>query len=197
MAAFMTTPSVPTEPEAPQSGTSSSSEKRYIRVGPFQVDLQKEQVTKNGSRLKVCGKAYKALLALMENPGEIVGRDAICKYLWASNSGVDFYTNINTTMNKLRRALGDSFEKPLYIETVPGKGYIFIARSELELAHAPQEAFPANAARETSSNKNPQMAASTQAIAKPRFEFILRVAGLIMLGMLFGAGIVLWVSYYS
>jgi DNA-binding winged helix-turn-helix (wHTH) protein len=86
---------------------------RYIRLGPIQVDLQKEEVTKNGSRLKLSGKPYRALVALLERPEQIVTRDTICACLWPSNKSVEYNSNVNTTINKLRRALGDSSETPL------------------------------------------------------------------------------------
>jgi DNA-binding winged helix-turn-helix (wHTH) protein len=95
---------------------------RYIRFGPFQVDQQRQEVTKNGSRLKLQGKVYQVLIALVEKQGDVVTREELRVRLWPAETQVNYDANVNTTVNKLRQALGDSTDKPLYIETVPRKG---------------------------------------------------------------------------
>src|SRR6202045_4483193 len=89
---------------------------RYIRFGPFQVDQQREEVTKNGMRLKLQGKVYQVLVALIEKQGEVVTRDELRLRLWPADTHVNYDANVNTTVNKLRQALGDSSDRPLYIE---------------------------------------------------------------------------------
>src|SRR5260370_35706159 len=103
---------------------------RYIRFGPFQVDQQRQEVSKNGVRLKLQGKVYQVLLALIEKHGEVVTREELRVRLWPADTHVNYDANVNTTVNKLRQALGDSSDKPQYIETIPRKGYCLIVSSE-------------------------------------------------------------------
>src|SRR6202158_1595934 len=103
---------------------------RYVRFGPFQVDQQRQEVSRNGVRLKLQGKVYQVLLALIEKQGEVVTRDELRLRLWPADTHVNYDANVNTTVNKLRQALGDSSEKLLYIETIPRKGYCLIVRPE-------------------------------------------------------------------
>src|ERR1700731_1165533 len=103
---------------------------RYIRFGPFQVDQQRQEVSKNGVRLKLQGKVYQVLMALIEKQGEVVTREDLRMRLWPADTHVNYDANVNTTVNKLRQALGDSSDKPLYIETIPRKGYCLIVPAE-------------------------------------------------------------------
>src|SRR6201997_5100512 len=104
---------------------------RYIRFGPFQVDQHREEVSKNGTRLKLQGKVYQVLVALIEKQGEVVTRDELRLRLWPADTHVNYDANVNTTVNKLRQALGDSSDKPLYIENIPRKGYSLLAHTQL------------------------------------------------------------------
>src|SRR5579862_3744040 len=104
---------------------------RYIHFGPFQIDQQRQEVSKGGSRLKLQGKVYQVLLALLEKPGEVVTREELRVRLWPAETHVNYDANVNTTVNKLRLALGDSSDKPVYIETIPRKGYCLLVRPEV------------------------------------------------------------------
>jgi DNA-binding winged helix-turn-helix (wHTH) protein len=158
--------------------------------------LQKEEVTNAGSRLRLSGKAYRALLALLERPGEIVTRDAIRRSLWPSNTCVDYNANVNTTLNKLRRALGDSSLKPLYIETIPRKGYALIGHPEV--SDYPKKLYAPNAMEPSLSHGNPPVDSMCPLAKKSRFWSILWVVGLILIGMLFGVGMsAFWISYHG
>ncbi len=117
---------------------------RYIRFGPFQVDQQRQEVTRNGTRLKLQGKVYQVLIALIEKQGDVVTREELRVRLWPAESQVNYDANVNTTVNKLRQALGDSSDKPLYIETVPRKGYCLIAQPEFAEAPLPAAHAPGN-----------------------------------------------------
>src|SRR3989442_9213809 len=94
---------------------------RYIRFGAFILDQHREEIFKNGARLKLQGKAFQVLLALLERPGEVVTREELRIKLWPSDTHVNFDANVNTTVNKLRQALGDSREAPLYMGPFPLK----------------------------------------------------------------------------
>src|SRR5215470_11138040 len=104
---------------------------RYIHFGPFQIDQQRQEVSRNGSRLKLQGKVYQVLMALIEKPGEVVTREELRQRLWPAETHVNYDANVNTTVNKLRQALGDSSDKPLYIETIPRKGYSLLTQPEM------------------------------------------------------------------
>src|SRR5215470_927682 len=123
-----------------ESGTNAelTRTQRYIRFGPFQIDQQRQQVYRNGSRLKLQGKVYQVLLALIVKAGHVVTREELKQALWPSDTHVNFDANVNTTVNKLRQILGDSTDKPIYIETIPRKGYSFILEPEFATQPFPQ-----------------------------------------------------------
>src|SRR5437870_13394103 len=117
--------------EATGSERTILSSRRYIRFGPFQIDQQRQEVTRSGSRLKLQGKVYQILLILLERPGEVVTREELRGRLWPADTHVNYDANVNTTVNKLRMALGDSSDKPLYVETIPRKGYSLLVQPEI------------------------------------------------------------------
>jgi len=171
---------------------------RFIRFGPFQVDLQRQEVTKNGSRLKLQGKVYQVLVALLEKPGEVVTREELRQRLWPADTHVNYDANVNTTVNKLRQVLGDSTDMPLYIETIPRKGYCLLMPSEG--SDVPGAPLAPDAAVEARSSF-----ATTSLLAGPQpprsgFWVPFGVVGLILAGMLLGAGITittLMISHFA
>ena len=113
-----------------QQLSEAKAAERYLCFGQFQVDLQREELFKEGSRVRIPSKVFQALLALVERPGEIVTREALRARLWPDGTFVNYDANVNTTVNKLRLALGDSPEKPMYVETIPRQGYCFLGTVE-------------------------------------------------------------------
>ena len=112
-----------------------------IRFGIFEVDAQAGELRKHGRRLKVSGQPFEILSALLERPGKLVTRDELRARLWP-DSTVDFDHGLNAAINKLRQALGDSISHPRFIETLPRRGYRFIAsieRPKLMIAVLPFE----------------------------------------------------------
>jgi len=103
---------------------------RYARFGAFQADLANGGLYQNGQRIKVQAKLFQALVVLLRRPGDIVTRDDVRRHLWPDTSLTNVDTNVYTTMNKLRQVLGDSSDNPLYIETIPRRGYTFTASVE-------------------------------------------------------------------
>ena len=162
---------------------------RFMRFGPFQVDQERQEVTKNGSRLKLQGKVYQVLVALLEKPGEIVTREELRQHLWPADTHVNYDANVNTTVNKLRQALGDSTDKPLYIETIPRKGYCLVAR--FESSDVPGTPVAPDAAAETASSATSPSSAAEVSAPRSGFWMPIGVVGLILAGMLLGAGITL------
>ncbi len=108
-------------------------ESRIARFGPFDVDLRARQLRKNGRRLHLQGLSFQVLVALIEEPGEPVTREALHKRLWPDGTFVDFDNNLNAAVTRLRQTLGDSAERPRYIETLPRLGYRFVAAVERPL----------------------------------------------------------------
>jgi Tol biopolymer transport system component/DNA-binding winged helix-turn-helix (wHTH) protein len=98
-----------------------------LSFGPFEVDAQAGELRRNGIRVRLSGQPFQILLILLAHPGEVVTREQLREEIWAETTFVDFEHGLNAAMNKVRRALGDAAEKPLYIETLPRKGYRFIA----------------------------------------------------------------------
>jgi DNA-binding winged helix-turn-helix (wHTH) protein/Tol biopolymer transport system component len=112
---------------------------RLIRFGTFEVDLQAGELRKGGLRLKLTGQPFQVLTILLERPGEVVTRDELQKRLWP-DTFVDFDHNLNTAINKIREVLSDSAESPRFVETLPRRGYRFVAPVDVDagLLPAPQ-----------------------------------------------------------
>ena len=171
---------------------------RYIRFGPFQVDQQRQEVTRNGARLKLQGKVFQVLVALLEKPGEVVTREELRQRLWPADTHVNYDANVNTTVNKLRQVLGDSSDKPLYVETIPRKGYCLVVQPEF--SDRPEIPIPVHKALESEL----PAAAASQPLARETgttgssIWIPIGVIGLILAGMLLGAGITtLWIQHFA
>jgi DNA-binding winged helix-turn-helix (wHTH) protein len=165
---------------------------RYVDFGPFRIDQQKQEVTRNGSRVKLQGKVYQVLLALLEKPGEVVTREELRMRLWPTDTHVNYDANVNTTVNKLRQALGDSSDKPLYVETIPRKGYCLLVQPEISDKAGNSHFAHGGLATESGeeSSRNP----GALRVSKSDAWLVLGVIGLILAGMLLGAEIMrLWI----
>jgi Tol biopolymer transport system component/DNA-binding winged helix-turn-helix (wHTH) protein len=99
---------------------------RLVRFGAFEVDLRAGELRKGGAKLKLTGQPFQVLTILLEQPGGVVTREELQKRLWP-DTFVDVEHNLNTAINKIREALGDSAESPRFVETLPRRGYRFIA----------------------------------------------------------------------
>jgi DNA-binding winged helix-turn-helix (wHTH) protein len=168
---------------------------RYVRFGPFQIDQQRQEVTKSGSRLRLQGKVYQVLLALVEKQGDVLTREELRLRLWPNETHVNYDANVNTTVNKLRQALGDSCDKPVYIETVPRKGYCLVVQPEFTEFPAP----PSSAANGEIKEEAAELVAETDNSPKKTDLWItIGVIALIVAGMLLGAGITrLWIGHFD
>jgi TolB-like protein/DNA-binding winged helix-turn-helix (wHTH) protein/Tfp pilus assembly protein PilF len=100
---------------------------RIFRFGAFAVDARTGELTNAGQRTPLRDQPLQLLLALLERPGELVTRDELTRRLWPADTFVDFDRGLNKAMNHLRDALRDSADHPQFIETLPRKGYRFIA----------------------------------------------------------------------
>ena len=169
---------------------------RYLCFGTFHLDLHKEELFKDGARVKLQGKVYQALFALLQKPGEIVTREELRNHLWPSDTHVNYDANVNTTVNKLRQVLGDSPDQPAFVDTIPRKGYSFVAKVQfadrpvvLQTLPSPKpESRPTSASvEERVKNKTPFFRA-----ALTSKWFTAGVVALIVASMLFGAALVLY-----
>ncbi len=101
-----------------------------MRFGAFEADLSVAELRKHGIRLKLHDQPFEVLAVLLARPGELVTREELQQKLWPSGTFVDFENGLNSAVNRLRDALGDSAEEPKFIETVPRRGYRFIVPIE-------------------------------------------------------------------
>jgi TolB-like protein len=97
-----------------------------VRFGAFEVDLEGRRLLKRGVPITLREQSFQVLEALIERPGEIVGREELRRRLWASDTFVDFEVALNSAVSRLRDALGDSANSPSFIETIPKRGYRFV-----------------------------------------------------------------------
>ena len=121
----------------------TNSQFRCVRFGAFEADLRTGELRKDGVKLKFSGHPFQVLAILLERPGELVTREELQERLWPSTF-VDVERNLNTAVNKIREMLGDSAESPRFVETLPRRGYRFIApvEDEIPLAVEPTVAAP-------------------------------------------------------
>ncbi len=103
---------------------------RRVRFDAFEVDLRSGELYKHSIHLKLQDQPFQVLAFLLERPGDVVTREELRARLWPADTFVDFDTGLNSAIKKLRDVLGDSAEKPRYVETLPRRGYRFIARVE-------------------------------------------------------------------
>ncbi len=104
-----------------------ASQAMIARFGLFEADLQRRVLTREGLRVKLQDQPFEVLGLLLQRPGEIVTREEIRQQLWPADTYVAFDDGLNTAIKKLRLALGDSADNPRFIETVPRRGYRFLA----------------------------------------------------------------------
>ena len=100
---------------------------RGPRFGVFEVDLQEAELRRSGIRIKLQEQPFQILIMLLEHPGQTVTREELRQKLWPAHTFVDFEHSLNSSINKLREALGDHSENPRFIETLHRRGYRFIA----------------------------------------------------------------------
>src|SRR5439155_17488890 len=121
------------------------------RFGVFELDLRSGELRKHGVRLRIQPRSLQILQALLETPGQVVTREELQRRLWPSGVFVDYDSGLNTAVNRLRLALGDSAESPRYIETFARTGYRFIAPVEIVDAAVRGPTLPA--ARKTHASR--------------------------------------------
>lgn len=112
---------------------------KIIRFAVFEVDLAAGELRRNGNRIRLQEQPFQILVSLLERPGEVVTREELRQKLWPADTFVDFDHSLNTAVNKLREALGDSASSPLYVETLARRGYRFLAPVQRAGAKSPAQ----------------------------------------------------------
>jgi DNA-binding winged helix-turn-helix (wHTH) protein len=118
-----------------------------IRFGAFELDLEAERLLKNGRQVRLQPQPFKLLRLLTTQPGKLVSREEIQAALWTNDTFVDFEQGVNFAVKQVREALGDRAENSIYVETVPKRGYRFLApvvvpnRDETQEIRIPAEPF--------------------------------------------------------
>jgi DNA-binding winged helix-turn-helix (wHTH) protein len=135
-----------------QVGTS-----QVIRFATFEVDLHAQELRKSGLRLKLTGQPFQVLAILLERPGTVVTREELQRRLWP-DTFVDVDHNLNTAINKIREALGDSPENPRFVETLTRRWYRFISPITVDVTHA-AENLPTSDAEPAARTRAHQMLA--------------------------------------
>src|SRR5712664_2509455 len=103
---------------------------RLLRFGLFEIDVPAGELRESGVKLKLQEQPFQILCMLVEHPGEVVTREELRNRLWPADTFVDFDHGLNAAIKRLRDALGESAEKPIFIETLPRRGYRFIVPVE-------------------------------------------------------------------
>jgi len=106
--------------------------RRILRFGVFEADLLAGELRKSGLRIRLQEQPFQVLALLLEHPGDVVNREHLREKLWPADTFVDFDHSLNTAINKIREALGDSAVSPRFVETLARRGYRFIAPVETD-----------------------------------------------------------------
>jgi cholera toxin transcriptional activator len=154
----------------------SAEPSTIFRFGVYEADTASGELRKSGIRLRVQEQPFQALLLLLERPGEVVTREELRQKLWPSDTFVDFDHSLNTIINKLREALGDTASNPRFIETLAKRGYRFLLpvesvtnhRSSGDLAQAQVEEAAEAATRSPVQAVDHAEAVSTFLLTSPR-----------------------------
>jgi DNA-binding winged helix-turn-helix (wHTH) protein/Tol biopolymer transport system component len=134
---------------------SSANPSSNFKFGPYHVDVAAGQLRKHGTKIRLAGQPFDILVMLLEHAGHVVTREEIQQRLWSNETFVDFENSLNKAINKLRQALADSPEQPTYIETLPRRGYRFIALVE-PLPASALPTFPVNVPTAATSGGTPR-----------------------------------------
>jgi DNA-binding winged helix-turn-helix (wHTH) protein len=170
---------------------------RYVRFGPFHIDQRRQQVFRSGAPMRLQGKVYQVLTLLLQRQGEVVTRDELKRALWPAGTCVNYETNTNTTVNKLRQALSEPTNKLSYIETIPRRGYRFAGTAEFSEIPFPTMKPGNSPTAEIIDPVNDQEAPKSRASRWYKLPTMVAVA-LFLVGMLFGAtAATYWITHFA
>ena len=150
---------------------------RALRFDTFELDLRAGELRKRGVKLRLQGQPLQVLAILLESAGNLVTREELRSQLWPADTFVDFDHSLHNAIARIREALADSAETPRYIETLPRRGYRFIAQVEQVRAELPL------APSENGNQTGQKVAATTR--AKPRMALAFTLLALVAVGSVF------------
>src|SRR5215471_3274754 len=121
-----------------------------VRFGEFEADLRSGELWSGDVKVRLQDQPFHVLSILLSRPGELITREALRRQVWADNTYVDFDYALNTAVKKIRSALGDDAAAPRFVETIPRRGYRFIATVDCEshdssVVSRPVEEVPSSA----------------------------------------------------
>src|SRR5271155_229629 len=137
--------------------TDSPPTRRY-RFGAFEADATTGELRRQGIRIKLNAQPFQVLLMLLEQPRELVTREEISRELWPDGTFVDYEHGVNSAVNRIREALGDTASRPRFVETMARRGYRFVA---------PVERIPEQITEPITPNETPAPTAPAVAAAQP------------------------------
>lgn len=137
--------------------TPQASPTRIVRFGVFEVDLAAGELRKSGIRIRLQEQPFQVLAFLLERRGDVVTREELQQKLWPADTFVDFDHSLNTAVNKLREALGDSASSPRYVETLARRGYRFVAPIASDTTLSAEAALPTDPARASDPARHPEI----------------------------------------
>jgi len=167
---------------------------RCVLFADFELDVQEQTLRKAGEALKVPGKIFQAMLVLIESPGDLVTREQIRNRLWPREAHLNYDANVNTTVNKLRQVLGDTSEGSIFIQTVPRRGYSFVA--PLRYADAPSVRPTTTRSNGAATPKAFAAIGETLRSERARIWFTASVVTWVTAAILF-AGMMLWQARHA
>jgi TolB-like protein/DNA-binding winged helix-turn-helix (wHTH) protein/Flp pilus assembly protein TadD len=169
--------SCPSKSRAWGAGRAMETPVPIYRFGPFEAKPPAQELSKNGTKIKLRGQPFSILELLLSRAGEVVTRDEIRQKLWPADTFVDFEHGLNTSIKKLRQALCDSATEPRYIETIPRLGYRFIA--PVEATVEPKAKKPTAAVEKVAEEGSPG-AVSPAGAGRPRLHLFLAPTVLVL-----------------
>src|SRR6187397_720116 len=122
----------------------STEATRTLKFGSFELDLRLRELRTGATRVRLQEQPFEILRLMLERPGDVVTREQLRHHLWPAGTYVDFEHSLNAAVKRLRAALGDDADNPRFVETLPRRGYRFIARLD---AAAPAASSLAKATR--------------------------------------------------
>ena len=167
-----------------------TNSRRVFRFATFEADPATGELRKSGIRIRLQEQPFQVLIMLLERPGELVTREELRQRLWPADTFVDFDHSLNTVVNKLREALGDSAANPRFIETLARRGYRFLAPVQTEPAapdviaatlSLPPEPQPVPAARFTSTSSLDSLLTTPEEVPRVRPRYVRTLFALIQI----------------
>ncbi len=161
------------------------------QFGSFEVNPASGELLKNGRRIRLQEQPYRLLVALLENPGEVISREQLRSRLWRDNTFVDFDGSLRVAVRKLREALDDDAENPRYIETIPKRGYRFLVPEVRRVDAAHGTAAP----RDDAPHESPELLKTdaTPVAVSTRHTTLLKYAiAAVAVLLLTASGVFLW-----